>query len=602
MPNLAPTDWLIVLLALVCALVIGVLLRSNVKTSKDFLQAGRRLPAWICAVAFIAAGLGSQEVIAMGAAGARYGFRAALYFSLGAIPAMLFAGVCMMPLYYGSGARTAPEYLRLRFDRKTRLLTALAFVAMSLVSAGISLYLMARLFQTLRIFDPLFFSYGWPRQGIFPFCIFLFSAVALVYVLFAGLAGAMVNQALQFLLIVAAFLPMVLMGLKNIGSWSGLMAALPAAVPHSSYVFGAGPTLLLSLSLGFVLSAGRWPTDFRILQAAMAAKNIESARRVPLFAAAVRLLLPFLLILPGTVAIGLPTPQSTTVIRNENGVIYHEITVVPREVAEGQGLVPARLDPATRNPLQDAAGKTQLNYDRSTPNMLMHFLPAGLLGLGVAALLASLTSGLAASVTAVNAAFTVDIYQSCIRKEAGDSHYLAVSRWAAVGAILLSIGVAMACSGFNLALDNILYPLLLLISLVSAPQLATYLLGMFSKRITGHGAFAGLVVGMAAAILHHGLTLSADAQPGLYGGWIAPAHRYHGFMAQCLVTTILALAVNVAIASAVSLFTKAKPEAELAGLVHSLTPRPAIVLWWKRPEVTAAAILLAALALALVFV
>jgi len=579
LPNLAPTDWLIVLLSLVCVLIVGVLLRSSVKTSADFLQAGRRLPAWICAVAFIAAGLGSQEVIAMGAAGARYGFRAALLFSLGAIPAMLFAGVCMMPLYYGSGARTAPEYLRLRFDQKTRLLTALAFVVMSLVSAGISLCLTARLFQTLRIFDPLFFSYGWPRQGIFPFCVVVFSAVVLVYVLFAGLAGAMVNQALQFLLIVAAFLPMVLMGLKNIGSWSGLKAALPAAVPHSTSVLGAGPAILLWLLLGFIFSASRWTTDFRILQAAMAARNIETARRIPLFAAALRLLLPFLLILPGAVAIGLPTPQSTTVVRNENGAIYHEITVVPREAAEGQGLVPARLDPATRKPLQDAAGNTQLNYDRSTPNMLMHFLPTGLLGLGVAALLASLMSGLAASVTAVNAVFTCDIYQSCIRQKAADNHYLAVGRWAAVGAILLSIGVAMACSGFNLTLDNILYPLLLLISMVSAPQLATFLLGMYSKRITGHGAFVGLAAGMAAAILHHCLTLPARAQPGLYGGWIAVVHRYPGFIAQCLVTTILALAVNAAVASAVSLFTTARPEAELAGLVHSLTPRPAIFLW-----------------------
>ncbi|HEV2486319.1 MAG TPA: Na+/galactose cotransporter [Terracidiphilus sp.] len=610
MPILTSVDWLIILLYFVCVLVIGFSLRSNIKTSKDFLQAGRSLPAWICALALLAASLGSQEIIAMGAAGARYGLHAALFFSLGAIPAMLFAAVYMMPIYYGSGARTVPEYLNLRFDRKTSLLNACTFAVTTLASAGISLYLMARIFQAIHVFDPLFYAYGWPRQGIFTFSILLPAAVVLVYVLFAGLVGAMVNQVLQFLLIVAGFLPMVLIGLKNIGGWSGLKSSLPAASPQDASAVlhtGAIGSAAIGLAVGFVLAAGRWSTDFRILQAAMAAKNIESARRIPLLASAGMLLLPFLLILPGTIAIGLPTPHSTTVVRNENGAIYHEITIVPPEASAGHGLVPARLDPATGNPQLDAAGQPQLNYDMATPSMLMHFLPTGLLGLGIAALLASLMSGLAASVTAFNAVFTCDVYQSCIRKTASDKHYFAVARWAAVATILLSIGVAYALTGFSnnsshgIVFNNILYPLLLVFSLVNAPQLATFLLGMFTKRATGHGAFAGLVAGTAAALLHHGLTLPIDANPGLYGGWIAVVHRYPGFIAQCFGTAILAFTANLIVTSAVSLSTEPRPESELKTLLHSLMTKPPVVVWWKRPEAIAAAILVAAIAVGLFF-
>jgi solute:Na+ symporter, SSS family len=610
LPNIAAVDWLIILLYFFCVLAIGLSLRANVKTSKDFLQAGRVLPEWVCAVAFIAASLGSQEVIAMGATGAKYGFRSALCFSLGAIPAILFAAVFMMPLYYGSGARTVPEFLRLRFDQKTHLLNACLFLVATVLSAGVSLYLMARLLQILQVFDPLFYSFGLPRQGAFTFCILLSAAVVLAYVVFAGLAGVMVNQVLQFLLLVAGFLPMVWIGLKNIGGWTGLKASVSAASPQAWNGMahgGAASTAALGFVLGLVLSAGYWLTDFRVLQMAMAAKNAESARRIPLFAAAARLLLPFLLILPGAIAIGLPTPHSTTMVRNENGAIYHEITVVPREAAEGRGLVPARIDSVKGDLLLDAAGHPLLNYDLATPNLLLHLLPTGLLGLGVAALLASLMSGLAASIAAASAVFTCDVYESCIRKAAGDGHSLAVGRWAAVGGVLLPVGVAYAVSGLSGAASSgaapdVLAALLLVFSLANAPQLATFLLGMFTKRTTGHGAFAGLFAGTAAALLHHGLTLPIDASPGLHGGWIAVLHRYPGFIAQCFWTAILAFAVNLIVAAAVSFCTQAAPEAELAGLVHSLTPHPEVKVLWKRPGVMASGILLATIVLALFFV
>ena len=552
MPNLGSTDWLILLLYLFSVLALGLLLRGKIKTGKDFLQAGRALPGWICAVAFVAASLGIQEVIAMGAAGAQYGFRAALMFSMGAVPALLFAGLIMMPLYFGSGARTVPEYLGLRFDRKTRLLNAITFSVMTLGSAGASLYLIARLLQSLQIFDALFYVNGWPHEVIFTFCVLLSASVVLVYVVLAGLTGAMIGGVLQFLLIAAGLLPMVIAGLKNAGGWSGVKASLPVASPHSAYFSGNFSSIFLWVLLGFVFGAGRWSTDFRILQTAMAAKNIESARRIPLFAAGLRLMIPFLLILPGAIAIGLPTPHSTTVVRDENGAIYHEITVVPADEAQGQGLVPARVDGATGKALLDAGGQVLLNYDRATPEMLAHFLPTGLLGLGLTALLASLMSGLAASITAFDAVFTYDLYEAGIQKNADHRHFVAIGRWAALGGTVVSIGVAFAISGFNGrdfsnvgTLNNVMDALLLVFALVTAPQLATFLMGMFSRRATGHGAFAGLAAGTAAALLHYGFTLPLDARAGLQGGWITVVHRYPGFIAECFWMAIIGFSVNL---------------------------------------------------------
>jgi SSS family solute:Na+ symporter len=313
--------------------------------------------------------------------------------------------------------------------------------------------------------------------------------------------------------------------------------------------------------------------------------------------------MPFLFILPGAIAISLPTPQSTTVVRDVNGIIYHEITVVPPEAAQGSGMIPARLDPATGKPQLSAAGQVLLNYDMATPTMVMHFLPTGLLGLGVAALLASLMSGLAASVTALNAVITFDIYEPFIRKGADGRHSLAVGRVAAVGAIALSIGVAYAIAGLKgIALESVFVSVLLVFSLGNAPQFATFLLGMFTKRTTGHGAFAGLVAGIAGALLHHGLTLPVDAQPGLQGGWIAVLHRYPGFVAQCLWTAMIGFAANAIVASAVSLCTNARPQKELKGLVHRPKKRAAVQVWWKRPEAFAIGILLAAVVLGALFI
>ncbi len=605
--KLTSVDWLIMLLYFVFVLGIGFALKRFMKTSKDFFQAGRALPTWICGLAFISANLGAQEVIGMGASGAKYGLETAQFYGIGAIPAMIFVGIFMMPFYYGSKARSVPEFLRLRFDEKTRALNACSFAVMTVFSSGISMYAMARLIQALHVFDGLFRMLGWSPDGIFTFSIVLSAVIVLLYIFLGGLTSAIYNEVLQFFLIIAGFLPLVLLGLKNIGGWSGLKASVPVAYMHEwKGVMHASTNPMgidiigIGMGLGFVLGSGYWCTDFLVIQTAMASKDTESARRVPLIAAIPKMFFPFLVILPGLLAIGLATPHTTTIVENRNGAIIHNTTVVPKAVEEGRGLIPAKVDPLTGKVMLDVSGHPILDYDLATPNLLLHYFPTGILGLGLTALLASFMSGMAGNVTAFNTVFTYDLYQSYIHKGASDRHYMAVGRWATVGGILLSICTAYAAINFN----NIMDTLQLVFSFVNAPLFATFLLGMFWKRATGHGAFAGLIAGTGAAVLHHGLTLPIQAHAGIHGGWITVLHHYPSDMAQNFYGAIYAFSANLIVTVVVSLFTKPHPESELVGLVHSLTPkpkRPANELWWQRPEVLGLAILLVAVALNIFF-
>ena len=522
------------------------------------------------------------------------------------MPALLFTGLFMMPLYYGSKARSAPEFLRLRFDEKTHALNACLFAAVTVTVAGISLYEMARLIRALQVFDAAFNKLHLGPDTSLIATMALPAAAVLLYILLSGLAGAMYNQVMQFCLLMAGFLPMVFLGLKKIGGWSGMKTIAPTATylhawngaAHGAHFMGIG-AIGVAAGLGIVFGAGYWCTDFRVLQTAMGAKDMNAARRAPLIAAFAMILLPLVLILPGAIAAGLPTPRTTIVVSVANGSIYHEITIVPAAVEAGQGLVPAKAEPATGKPIRDASGHAVLDYEMAMPAVLANFLPTGLLGLGLTALLACLMSGLAASIMALSTVFTCDLYQAYIRKEADDRHFLIVSQWAVVGAILLALGAACAVIRFHSILDA----LALAFALLDAPQLATFLLGMFWKRATGHGAFAGLAAGTAAAILHYGLTLPAAAQPGWRGGWIAVLHRYPGGLTQGFWTAIFAFSASLLVTAAVSLCTRPKPETELAGLVHSLTPRqPVSTDWWKRPEGLAAGILLAAVVLSVILV
>jgi SSS family solute:Na+ symporter len=621
-PTLASVDWLILLLYLFFALTIGSSLKPFMAGDKEFFGAGRALPAWLCGIAFLTASLGSQEVIGMGAAGAKYGLASVAFYTLGAIPAMLFMGLFMMPLYYGSKARSVPEFLGLRFDGKTRTLCACLYAVVLVFGAGISLYAMARLAEGLHAFDSMYDSLHLPPTGGVILSMALPAAIVLACLLLGGLTGTIYNLVLQLSVVAAGLLPLVLLGLKQIGGWSGLKAIAPTVMYLHEWKGGVHPNglgeLALAAGLGIVLGAGYWCTDFRVLQTAMAAKNMESARRAPLIAAALKLFLPLLLIVPGLIAVTLPTPHTTTVVRNADGAIYHDITVVPEATEQGRGLVPAQTDsaadPVMGKPLLDANGHALLNYDLATPEALLHYLPSGLLGLGLTALLACLMGGVAVSIMAFTTIFTCDLYQPHFGRPdanngASDKHLMAVGRWAALGGTVLAVGAGCAA----LPLHGVLDALALVFALVNAPLLATLLLGMFWKRTTGHGAFAGLIAGIAAAVLHQGLTLPLDVQRGLHGGWLAVLHQYPGALAQSFWTAVFAIGANLAVTVAVSLCTPARPETELVGLVHSLTPRPkpassksagpksAGSPWWKRPEGLAAIILCAAILVSLIF-
>ncbi len=587
-------DWTIMIVYFVFVLGIGAVLKRYVKTSTDFFLAGRSIPAWVAGLAFLSANLGAQEVIGMGASGAKYGIATSHFYWIGAIPAMVFVGVFMMPFYYGSRARSVPEYLRLRFDEKTRGLNAVSFAIMTLFSSGISMYAMAKLIQILHIFDAPFAWLGLPQAWIFHFSLVISALVVLGYILLGGLTSAIYNEVVQFFLIVAGFLPLVWLGLKNIGGWQGLKANLDPSYTHSWLGMSNPHTnrlgvewFGLSMGLGFVLSFGYWCTDFLVIQRAMAANSMNSARCTPLIAAFPKMLFPFLVILPGLIAIALPTQN----LANLAGT--HAATTI-----EGRGLIPAKMD-ASGQVIRDKDGTVELDYDLATPNMLLHYFPTGILGLGLTALLASFMSGMAGNVTAFNTVWTYDIYQSYINKKASDEHYLWMGRMATVFGIALSIATAYMATRFN----NIMDMLQLVFAFVNAPLFATFLLGMFWKRTTGHGAFTGLLSGTMAAALHHGLTLPQGGVPGVKGGWIAAMHIYPSEMAQNFWTAIYAWTTCFVITIVVSLLTRAHDEKELTGLVYSLTERPTQhgLSWYQRPAVLAVVVLAATGLLNIIF-
>lgn len=576
--KLATVDYVVIAVYFVFVLGIGVLVRRSIRTSADFFESGRRTPAWVAGLAFISANLGAQEVIGMGASGAKYGIATAHFYWIGAIPAMVFVAIFMMPFYYGSRARSVPEYLRLRFDEKTRTFNAVSFAIMTVFSSGVSMYAMGKL---------LYLLLGWNLDA----SMLAAAGVVLVYTTLGGLTSAIYNEVLQFCLIVAGLLPLVMLALRDIGGWSGLVARLSVqatarglpsgAYTHAwAYMGNASRNPIgvewfgLVMGLGFVLSFGYWCTDFLVVQRAMSSNSMLSARRTPLIAAVPKMLFPALVILPGMIALA--------------------------GTSAGMGLIPAKLDAAMR-PLLDAQGHQVLDYDLATPTMLLHYLPNGLLGLGLTALLASFMSGMAGNVTAFNTVWTYDIYQSYLRPNASDAHYLRVGRVATVGGILLAIAAAYVARSFN----NIMDVLQLVFAFVNAPLFATFALGMFWRRTTGDGAFFGLVSGTLAAAVHHGLSLPEGATIGLKGGYLGTVWMYPSELAQTFWTAIAAFTTCAVVTVVVSLATRARPAEELHGLVYSLTPRAdggdAALPWYKRPAVLAVSVLGATVALNILF-
>ncbi|HVT94955.1 MAG TPA: sodium:solute symporter family protein [Bryobacteraceae bacterium] len=549
--TLAPVDYIILALYFAFVLGIGWLVKRKVSTSADFLTSNRSVPVWITSLAFIAANLGAQEVIGMCASGAKYGIMTAHFYWLGAIPAMLFVGVFMMPFYYGSRARSVPEYLKLRFDEKTRGLNAITFAVMTVFSSGISMYALGLLFQLVL---------GWS----FTKSVLLSAAIVLVYTFLGGLTSAIYNEVLQFFLIVIGFAPLAIMATSKAGGWEGIKSRLEPVMTHSWRYAGSSSSNPMGVEvfglvagLGFVLSFGYWCTDFLVVQRAMAADSMSAARRTPLIAAFPKMVMPFIVILPGIAALAL----------SHMGVGY-------------------------ALPLKETGGP---DYDQALTTLMAQFYPSGLLGVGLTALMASFMSGMAGNVTAFNTVFTFDIYQGYIRRQAPDKHYLWVGRMTTVAGVLLSVGTAYLARHFN----NIMDFLQLIFGFVNAPLFATFLLGMFWKRTTGHGAFTGLLAGTAAAAATHGLTVAEGK-----GGWLgANLHQFPSTMAQNFWIAIFAWATCLAVTAAISLVTRAKPVSELHNLVYGMTdiPHEGHLPWFKRPVPLAMAVVVVLVSLNLIF-
>ncbi|MDX2150468.1 MAG: sodium:solute symporter family protein [Bryobacteraceae bacterium] len=523
-----------VILALYFAFVLGIgwFLKKRVSTSEDFLTSKHSMPLWITSLAFLAANMGALEMIGMAGSGAKYGMMTSHFYWIGAIPAMIFVGVFMMPFYYGSRARSVPEYLKLRFDEKTRGFNAITFAVMTIFTSGISMYALGILFQAL---------FGWSFEA----SVLTSAAIVLAYTYLGGLASAIYNEVLQFFLIVIGFAPLAILAVSKADGWSGMRERLDpvfteawrhmgsaSANPMGVEVFG------LVMGLAFVLSFGYWCTNYLVVQRAMAARTMTDARNTPLVGAFPKMLIPFIVIVPGIAALALMKMGSGYQIPPKGG---------------------------------------SYDYDMVLITLMQQFYPSGMLGVGITALMASFMSGMAGNVTAFNTVWTYDIYQSYIRKDAPDSHYLWMGRMATIFGTALSIGAAYLARSFNNMMDF----LQLIFGFVNAPLFATFLLGMFWKRTTANGAFVGLLSGTFAAAVTHGVTVAEGK-----GGWLSPMHQFPSGMAQNFWVAIWAWTACFVVTILVSLTGKPRPAEELRGLVYGLTALPADEHepWYRRPS------------------
>ena len=560
-PDLNFIDYSILGIYLAFVIGIGFALKKYMNSAEDFFLSGRSIPGWVCGLAFISANLGAQELIGMAASGAEYGIMTSHFYWVGAIPAMVFLGIFMMPMYYGSRAKSVPEYLKMRYNEPTRVFNSVSFAFMTIASSGISMHALADLLHALL---------GW-NYGV---SLVVTSAIVLAYVLKGGLSSAIYNEVLQFFMIVFGIAPLAYIALKDVGGWEGLMAKLqsspqgqgalhswaetgttanPMGVPWYGILFG----------LGFVLSFGYWTTNFAEVQRALAANSMGAARRTPIIGAIPKMLFPAIVILPGMIAYGLSS-----------------------DAVAGGYSIPAKADGA-------------LNYNQVLPSMIFHYFPNGLLGLALTALMASFMSGMAANVTAFNTVWTYDIYKA-INPNKTDKELLAMGKYATVFGIIAAMGCALIASKYN----NIMSVLQLVFGFVNAPLFATFLLGMFTKRSTGAGAFTGLAIGTATAVIFHGICYATGNPPGIKGAWIAQLIEYPKEMSQGFWVAIVAFSTTFVVNFIVSMFTKrTKSDDELRGLVYSLTAkeRGESEPWILRPAVLGSIVLIASIILNIIF-
>jgi SSS family solute:Na+ symporter len=543
---------------------IGLLARRHVSDSVDFFLSGRSLPAWVTGLAFISANLGAVEIMGMSASGAEFGLPTVHYFWVGAIPAMLFLGVVMMPFYYGSKVRSVPEFMLRRFGPGAHLVNAVSFALAQLLIAGVNLYLLSTIVQALL---------GWPLWT----ALLVAAMVVLFYITLGGLSAAIYNEVLQFFVIVAALLPLTLIGLHRVGGWDGLTNEITKAAannpdgPPADQQLNSWPgqaltgfdSPLLSVvgivfGLGFVLSFGYWTTNFVEVQRALASNSISSARRTPIIGAFPKMFVPFITILPGMIAAVLVVDLA-------------DVKAGESPTAEGIG---------------------EVTYNDALLLMMRDLLPNGLLGLAITGLLAAFMAGMAANVSAFNTVFSYDLWQDYVVKDREDDYYLRVGRIATVAATLIAIFTASIAGSFS----NVMDYLQTLFGFFNAPLFATFILGMFWKRMTATAGWMGLVAGTVSAVIV--ALLSEDAFGTLSLGVIPVEGQGAAFLAAST-----AFVVDVALSIGVSLVTAPKPAEKLVGLVYSETPvemrtdpDEASAPWYRRT------VPLAGLALAMVIV
>jgi solute:Na+ symporter, SSS family len=542
-------DYLILAIYFAVVLGIGAVARLSIKTDVDFFLSGRSLPAWITGLAFVAANLGALEILGMAANGAQYGVATVHFYWIGAVPAMVFLGLVMMPFYYGAKVRSVPDYLRLRFNNQTHALNALTFAVATVLIAGVNLFALALIVNLML---------GWSITV----AILAAAAIVLVYITLGGLTSAIYNEVLQFFIIVASLLPLTLVALHSVGGWSGLQdkvkgSALKEGGLHAWQGLGIGNVsnpidanwLGIVLGLGFVLSFGYWTTNFAEVQRALSAKSMSAARRTPLIGAYPKIFIPALTIIPGLVAL---------------------VTV------KGLG--------------GDAPDQ---QYNTAIPALIGQFMPEGMLGLAVTGLVAAFMAGVAANVTSFNTVVTYDLWQSYVRKDRDEKYYVRVGRIATVGGLLISVATAFIAKGYS----NIMNYVQLLFSYFNAPLFATFIIAMFWRRTTPWAGFWGLIAGFLGAFVTH----------EVYSfGWVGLGSE----LAASFWGAIVAFLADAVVTVGVSLVTKPKDREELRGLVWGLPRRDAEPermeegdeVWYRSPWLLGAGAIALVVILNIVFI
>jgi solute:Na+ symporter, SSS family len=559
--RLAPVDVLILVLYFALVVFIGFYAKGKANTSEDFFLAGREMTAWIAGLSFVSANLGSLELMGWAGAAYQYGILAAHWYWIGAIPAMLFLGIVMMPFYYISKTHSVPGYLQLRFGEGARGLSAISFALMTILMSGVNMYAMAVVMQTVL---------GWNIT----FSIWVGAGTVALYVMLGGLRSAIINEVLQFVLIWAGAAMIPILGLIEAGGWTNLKAQIAVNVGRSDYThlwstvghFSDNPMGVhwtgIVFGLGFVISFGYWTTDFLVVQRVLSAHNLRAAKMAPVIGAAFKMAVPLIVILPGLLALA--------VLKNPDGTLMH---LVPASIAKVTG---------------------QHSYDDVLPLMLIRYCGPGLLGLGITALVAGFMSGMAGNVSAFSTVWTYDLYGAFINKKASDKHYVAMGRWSTVIGMLVSIATAYLVMNANSIMDYVQA----LFSFFIAPLFGTVILGMLWKRATHWGGFLGLLAGTLSSIgmfiwvqtngsaLRY-IAMSSDAKP----------------MAENLYRALWSWIICVVVTVVVSLMTKPVPTEQLSGLVYGVTPIPhdGSTTIWQKPIFWAIVVIVVFFVLNLIF-